>query len=114
MMHNFDYMPALGKTDTSREAILKIIDELPRMRKMAYEAYAEARTTSEAAEFLNMRSRSIQPRTSELLKQGLIIDTGIRRENKWGNLEIVFEQRESHERFVFEELNEIFKKLKDQ
>lgn len=88
----FEYKPAFGKTDTSREAVLKIIDDLPNMRKKVYAAYSQPRTTSEAATFLNMRHSSAQPRTSELVKQGLIKDTGARRENEWGNNEIVFKR----------------------
>ena len=86
----FDYKPAFGKTDTSREAAIKLMPHLPKMRALVYSAYDEPRTTSEAAEFLNIRSLSARPRTSELLRQGLIEDSGERRTNQWGNKEIVF------------------------
>ena len=88
----FDYMPALGKTDTSREAALKLIPELPRMRRMVYEGYTIPSTASEVAKRVGMSILSSRPRTTELLQQKLIEDTGERRENEWGNNEIVFKR----------------------
>jgi len=86
----FDFKPAFGKTDTSREAVLKIIDDLPKMRRAVFDAYSEPRTTSEAAVAANVNYRSAQPRTSELVRMELIVDTGDRRKNEWGNNEKVY------------------------
>ena len=88
----FDYMPALGKTDTSREAAIKLIPKLPRMRKKVYDGFSVPSTASEVAKRVGISILSSRPRTTELQQQGLIEDTGERRENDWGNNEIVFQR----------------------
>ncbi len=47
-------------------------------------------TNSELAEYLRHNPRGVQPRTSELKERGLIFDTGGRRQNAWGNNEIIW------------------------
>lgn len=88
----FDYKPAFGKTDTSREAAIKLIPKLPRMRQAVYDGFTTPSTASEIARRVGMSILSSRPRTTELLQQGLIEDTGDRRENEWGNNEIVFKR----------------------
>ena len=88
----FNYMPALGKTDTSREAAIKLIPKLPRMRRKVYEGFSSPGTASEIADRAGISILSARPRTTELQQQGLIIDTGKRRKNEWGNNEIIFKR----------------------
>jgi hypothetical protein len=86
----FDYKPAFGKTDTSREAAIKLIPKLPKMRQTVYDGFTTPSTASEVANRVNISILSSRPRTTELQQQGLIEDTGDRRKNQWGNNEIVF------------------------
>jgi len=47
-------------------------------------------TNSELSAHICHNPRGVQPRTSELKERGLIFDTGGRRQNAWGNNEIVW------------------------
>lgn len=87
-------LPAPGRRpDTSRAAGDKIQDLLRGFRADVYRTIARAEpdglTTSEIASVLG-RYRTVQPRTSELKQWGLIHDSGERRDNEYGNPEIVW------------------------
>lgn len=87
----FDYMPALGKADTSREAAIRIAPHMSPMRKLVYDNIPYSGITgSELADKLNKSVTSIRPRLTDLYNQHLIEDTGNRRMNRDGFNEKVF------------------------
>lgn len=51
---------------------------------------AEGRTDSEVEDLLNIRAQSVSPRRGELVKSGLVEDSGIRRPTSSGRLAIVW------------------------
>jgi hypothetical protein len=57
------------------------------------DAGAEGLTTDELASWLDMDRWSIQPRTSELRRKGMIRDSGKRRPNATGKRAIVWTSR---------------------
>lgn len=83
-----------GDAETSREAAEAITPKLGRLQAMALAAIGEAAanglTADELAARLGMDRWSIQPRTSELSRKGLIRDSGNRRPNVTGKAAIVW------------------------
>lgn len=73
-----------GLAETSDEAAASI--DCARLQRMTLRAIREAqragRTSEEAALRLKLPRVSIQPRTSELRRKGLILDSGQRRTNE--------------------------------
>ena len=80
--------------DTSMAAADAIAPKLGRLQRMACRAICNAGavglTADELAARLGMDRWSIQPRTSELKRKGLIRDSGQRRPNATGKLAIVW------------------------
>ncbi|WP_373084898.1 hypothetical protein [Sneathiella sp.] len=80
--------------DTSIAAAIALAPKLGRLQRMARNAIREAGwlglTADELAARLGMDRWSIQPRTSELKRKGLIRDSGQRRANSTGKLAIVW------------------------
>jgi Mn-dependent DtxR family transcriptional regulator len=80
--------------DTSIAAASALAPKLGRLQQMALGAIREAgqrgRTADELAACLKMDRYSIQPRTSELKRKGLIRDSGQRRLNASGKQAIVW------------------------
>lgn len=83
-----------GEAETGREAAEAITHKLGRLQRMAEAAIREAGahglTADELAAELDMDRWSIQPRTSELKRKGLIRDSGKRRPNATGKQAIVW------------------------
>ncbi len=89
----FSFEVPRGKTDTSVEAAIKINPHAPTLRSLVYQLISTAPnglTTTEIADQSGRNYRGIQPRTSELYKNGFIQDSGDRRRNEYGNNEIVW------------------------
>ncbi len=86
--------PGHRNVDTSIAAANAIAPKLGRLQRMAEAAIREAGlygvTADELAARLNMDRYSIQPRTSELRRKGLIRDSGLRRPNATGKQAIVW------------------------
>lgn len=86
--------PGHRNVETSVAAALALSPKLGRLQRMALEAIREAGlaglTADELAERLGMDRWSIQPRTSELRRKGLIRDSGRRRPNSTGKMAIVW------------------------
>jgi hypothetical protein len=86
--------PGHRNVDTSVAAANALAPKLGRLQKMALEAIKGAGwlglTADELAAALEMDRWSIQPRTSELRRKGLIRDSGQRRPNTTGKLAIVW------------------------
>ena len=80
--------------ETSVAAALALAPKLGRLQGMALAAIRDAGwlglTADELADRLEMDRWSIQPRTSELKRKGLIRDSGQRRPNASGKLAIVW------------------------
>ena len=98
----FGWKPPLGYPDrpghrnveTSVAAAEALAPKLGRLQRMALEAIrsagAHGLTADELAERLDLSRWTIQPRTSELRRKGLIRDGGQRRPNSTGKLAIVW------------------------
>jgi hypothetical protein len=79
---------------TSIEAADAMAPKIGRLQRMAIDGIAGQRehgaTADELAELLDLDRYSIQPRTSELSRKGLIVDSGLRRRNATGKRAIVW------------------------
>lgn len=93
-MTRYPDAPGHRSAETSVAAADALISKLGRLQHMAQSAIREAGphglTADELAERLDMNRWSIQPRTSELKRKGLICDSGKRRRNATGKMAIVW------------------------
>lgn len=93
-MSTYPNAPGHRGVETSIAASEAIAPKLGRLQRMALAAIREAdwsgHTADELADQLSMDRYSIQPRTSELKRKGLIRDSGQRRPNSSGKLAIVW------------------------
>ena len=84
---DYPHEPGFKDLDTSRLAAEQIAAKAPLLRSQcltALQAQPAGATADEIAEQLGRSILSIRPRFSELLRRGLIRDTGIRRTNESG------------------------------
>ena len=93
-MSTYPDAPGHRNVDTSIAAAEALAPKLGRLQRMAEDAIRDAGwlglTADELAVRLNMDRWSIQPRTSELKRKGLIRDSGQRRPNCTGKKAIVW------------------------
>jgi hypothetical protein len=93
-MNVYPDAPGHRDVDTSIAAANALAPKLGRLQRMAEAAIREAGlyglTADELAARLDMDRWSIQPRTSELRRKGLIRDSGLRRPNATGKQAIVW------------------------
>jgi predicted transcriptional regulator len=95
-VHSHDYPDEPGHrgVDTSIEAAKAIVNAAGRLQRMALFAIREmgprGLTSQELADRIGVDFASIQPRTSELRRLGLIDDSGLRRPNRNGKRAIVW------------------------
>lgn len=93
-MNAYPDAPGHRHVDTSIAAAVALAPKLGRLQQMALGAIRDAGwlglTADELAARLGMDRWSIQPRTSELRRKGLIRDSGQRRPNGTGKLAIVW------------------------
>lgn len=93
-MTGYPDAPGHRHVDTSRAAADALAPKLGRLQRIAEATIRAAGpnglTADELAARLNMDRWSIQPRTSELRRKGLIRDSGQRRPNVTGKLAIVW------------------------
>lgn len=93
-MNAYPDAPDHRNVDTSIAAAEALAPKLGRLQRMAETAIRDAGwlglTADELAARLNMDRWSIQPRTSELKRKGLIRDSGQRRRNTTGKMAIVW------------------------
>lgn len=93
-MSTYPDAPGHRNVDTSIAAADALSPKLGRLQRMAENAIRDAGwlglTADELAARLAMDRWSIQPRTSELRRKGLIRDSGQRRPNCTGKLAIVW------------------------
>ena len=93
-MNVYPDTPGHRNVDTSIAAANALAPKLGRLQRMAEAAIREAGlyglTADELAARLGMDRWSIQPRTSELRRKGLIRDSGNRRPNATGKQAIVW------------------------
>lgn len=86
--------PGHRNVDTSIAAANALMPKLGHLQRLALAAIRDAgwlgHTADELATRLKMDRWSIQPRTSELKRKGLIRDSGQRRSNKTGKRAIVW------------------------
>lgn len=76
--------PGFQRTDTSRDAASDIAPSAKYLRQKVF-AYLKENgpsTSREIADGLRIEYSSVQPRTSELRKQGKLFDTGVRRPDR--------------------------------
>ena len=93
-MNVYPNAPGHRNVDTSVAAAIALTPKLGRLQRLAQSAIGEAGprglTADELAMWLSTDRWSIQPRTSELRRKGLIRDSGQRRSNVAGKLAIVW------------------------
>jgi hypothetical protein len=93
-MNAYPDAPGHRNIDTSIAAADALAPKLGRRQRMAETAIRNAGllglTADELASRLDMDRWSIQPRTSELKRKGLIRDSGLRRPNATGKRAIVW------------------------
>ncbi|KPF76992.1 hypothetical protein IP68_03885 [Blastomonas sp. AAP25] len=93
-MSTYPDAPGHRHVDTSMAAADALAPKLGRLQRMTETAIREAGwiglTADELAATLGMDRWSIQPRTSELRRKGLILDSGRRRPNATGKMAIVW------------------------
>ena len=86
MTDSYPDFPGSRSIDTSIDAAKDIAPKVGRLQGLVLasvrNAGARGVTTNEIAELLNIGRDSIQPRTSELKRLGLIRDSGLRRLNE--------------------------------
>ena len=93
-MNSYPDTPGHRRVKTSMAAGDALAPKLGRLQRMAQTAIREAGThgltADELAAHLDMDRWSIQPRTSELKRKGLIRDSGERRPNATSKMAIVW------------------------
>ena len=93
-MSTYPNAPGHRSVETSIAAADSLAPKLGRLQRMAETTIRDAGlyglTADELAARLDMDRWSIQPRTSELKRKGLIRDSGHRRPNATGKLAIVW------------------------
>lgn len=93
-MSTYPDAPGHRNVDTSIAAADDLAPKLGRLQSMSAETIRDAGlgglTADELAARLHMDRWSIQPRTTELKRKGLIRDSGQRRRNATGKLAIVW------------------------
>lgn len=93
-MSTYPDAPGHRNVDTSIAAANALAPKLGPLQRVARAAIRKAGehglTADELAARLKMDRYSIQPRTSELRRKGLIRDSGLRRPNRTGKLAIVW------------------------
>lgn len=86
--------PGHRNVDTSLAAADALAGQLGRLQRIALNAIRAADlsglTADELALALSMERWSIQPRTTELKRKGLVRDSGLRRPNATGKMAIVW------------------------
>lgn len=94
MFDQYPDAPGHRGVETSAEAAEKFAPKVGRLQKMTLEAIASRAanglTADECAQLIGLDRWSIQPRTSELRRKGLIVDSGLRRKNETGKRAIVW------------------------
>tara|TARA_R110000824_G_scaffold292171_1_gene480569 strand:+ start:3330 stop:3638 length:309 start_codon:yes stop_codon:yes gene_type:complete len=95
-LFNYPYSPSKGKTDTSEQAADALITP-DTWRARVFDTFKKAAaglTADEVAIILNKNKDlgilTIRPRVTELVKQDMIEDSGIRRKNNSGRNAIVW------------------------
>lgn len=87
-MSGYPSDPGFKDADTGRAAADCIAPEAPRLRSICLDALKahtpDCATADEIAAELGRSVLAIRPRFSELVRQGLIRDTGARRQNESG------------------------------
>ncbi|GGZ21598.1 hypothetical protein GCM10011273_02920 [Asticcacaulis endophyticus] len=93
-MDKYPYTPGHRGIETSIAAAIDINPKLGRLQRVSEAAIRDAGTqgltADELAAKLGQDRCSIQPRTSELKRLGIIIDSGLRRSNWTGKSAIVW------------------------
>ena len=96
-MSTYPDAPGHRNVDTSIAAANALAPKLGRLQRMAEGAIRDAGwlglTADELAARLGMDRWSIQPRTTELRRKGLVRDSGFRRPNATGKQAIVWVAR---------------------
>lgn len=95
-------IPGHRGVDTSAEAAEEMASRLGRLQQLALSSITNAGaiglTTNELADMLELPREAIQPRTSELRRKGLIVDSCMRRFNANGKRAIVWTAPEHRRR----------------
>lgn len=90
MKNMYPHVAATGQTDTSINAALQV-DTKTWCNRVLEAVRERPSTMSEVAEAYGVSVLTTRPRSSQLKALGFIQDSGLRRKNKYGRNEIVFE-----------------------
>lgn len=88
-MSHYPHEPGYKESDTSKKSAEKIKPRAGDVRTRVLETYAKWNmhfTADECAYSLGLSILTVRPRVTELYKQGLIVDTGVRRKNASGHM----------------------------
>jgi hypothetical protein len=86
----YPHAPATGQTDTSYEAAVSV-DAKTWMNRVLQAVREKPSTMSEVALAYGVYPTTTRPRATQLVALGFIRDSGLRRRNRFGRNEIVFE-----------------------
>lgn len=87
----YPYQPGYQDTDTSREAAEVMKPRAGTLREKVWGYFQRKNCTAdEIATYLGESVLAVRPRVTELARQGLIADTGVRRKNNSGRKAIVW------------------------
>lgn len=90
-LFSYPHTPGAKARETSFEAARSIAPAADRLRRLTLDALRQRpMTADEVAAYLGLDKLSIRPRTTELNRLDLIVDSGARRENASGRRAIVW------------------------
>lgn len=87
---NYPYIPAVGKTDTSRKSAPSVYGVKALQNDTLKALKKKPLTADEVADKIKRDKLAVRPRITELRAQGKIADTGTRRRNGSGKPAIVW------------------------
>jgi hypothetical protein len=76
-----------GRTENSREAAARSLPRSGTQRRRIYELVKQSRgglTADDVQRITNLPTNSVNPRVHELVKDGWLIDSGTKRDTRWG------------------------------
>jgi hypothetical protein len=76
-----------GRTENSREAAARALPRSGTQRRRIYELVKQSRgglTADDVQRITNLPTNSVNPRVHELVKDGWLVDSGTKRDTRWG------------------------------
>ena len=94
-LHQSPFPPFQGHSDTSLEAAASVAKKTPRLRTMVFNCLENQRmglglTDEQLVERMGLPCDTVRPRRVELVREGKVVDTGLRRKNRSGRNAVVW------------------------